>query len=213
MITTRVQTTTRLFLATIAAAGVALCLIAAPAAGAAGLRNCVDVAGPQSGRVGCYENVWADGVQVRMTFSNTSFKGATPKALDAFYVIAPQTDKPQGAPPNTFPHDHVVRDVPAQNHGNYSVQLQGFFVLCSGQGIVAAACVPSWTSIGGPDPLPFASTVNGHALTSAAAIESAAADGLVALVNLGPGAVIVGSISGNCGPVPGSPRVPSVPHQ
>jgi hypothetical protein len=132
-----------------------------------------------------------------MTFSNTSFKGATPKALDAFYVIAPQTDKPQGAPPNTFPHDHVVRDVPAQNHGDYSVQLQGFFVLCSGQGIVSGACVPSWTSIGGPDPLPFATTVNGQSLTSADAIESAAADGLVALINLGPGAVIVGSISGN----------------
>ena len=101
------------------------------------------------------------------------------------------------APPNTFPHDHVVRDVPAQNHGDYTVQLQGFFVLCSGQGIVSGACVPSWTSIGGPDPLPFATTVNGHALTSAGAIESAAAAGDLALVNLGPGAVIVGTVSGH----------------
>ena len=98
--------------------------------------------GPQSGRVGCYEVVWADGAQVRMTFSNTRFTGATPKALDPFYVLAPQTDTPQGAPPNTFPHDHVVRGVPSQNHGQYSVQLQGFFVLCSGQGIVSGACVP-----------------------------------------------------------------------
>jgi len=170
---------------------------AAPAVGAAGLRNCVDITGPQSGRVGCYELVWVNGSQHRMTFSNTSFQGATPKELDAFYVVAPQTDTPQGAPPNTFPHDHVVRDVPAQNHGNYSVQLQGFFVLCSGQGLVSGACVPSWTSVGGPDPLPFATTVKDKPLTSAGAIESAAAAGLVALINLGPGAVIVGSISGN----------------
>src|SRR5207244_3032960 len=133
----------------------------------------------------------------RMTFSNTLFTGATPRALDPFYVLAPQTDKPQGAPPNTFPHDHVVRDVPAQNHGTYSVQMQGFFVLCSGQGIVSGACVPAWTSVGGPDPLPFASTVNGHTLRSADAIEAAAAAGLVAPINLGPGAVIVGAISGN----------------
>lgn len=197
MITTRIKSTTRLFIATAGLAAVVLGLVAAPTAGAAGLRNCVDVAGPQSGRVGCYELVWADGVQVRMTFSNTSFQGSTPQALDPFYVIAPQTSAPQGAPPNTFPHDHVVSNAPAQNHGNYSVRMQGFFVLCSGQGIVSGACVPSWTSIGGPDPIPFATTVNGHALTSTGAIESAAADGLVALIDLGPGGVIVGSITGN----------------
>jgi hypothetical protein len=56
--------------------------------------------------------------------------------------------------------------------------------------------VPSWTNVGGPDALPFATTVNGHALTSTAAIESAAAAGLVSPINLGPGAVIVGSVSG-----------------
>ncbi len=196
MITTRIQTTTRLFIATMSLAAVAFALVAAPAAGAAGLRNCVDVAGPQSGRAGCYEEVWAAGTEYRMTFSNTRFTGATPKALDPFYVLAPQTDQPQGAPPNTFPHDHVVRDVPRENHGTYSVQLQGFFVLCSGQGIVSGACVPLWTSLGG-DPLPFAKTVNGHSLRSTIAIEAAAATGLVALINLGPGAVIVGSISGN----------------
>ena len=196
MITKRIQTTTRLFIATMSLAAVALALIAAPAASAAGLRNCVDVTGPQSGRVGCFEDVWANGAEYRMTFSNTLFTGATPRALDPFYVLAPQTDKPQGAPPNTFPHDHVVRDVPAQNHGTYSVQMQGFFVLCSGQGIVSGACVPAWTSVGGPDPLPFATTVDGHPLTSAGAIESAARDGNLALINLGPGAVIVGAVTG-----------------
>lgn len=132
-----------------------------------------------------------------MTFSNTTFWGATPKDLDAFYVVASQTDMPQGAPPNTFAHDHVVRGVPAQNHGNYRVKLQGLIVLCSGEGIVSGACVPTWTSIGGPDPLPFATTVDGRPLTSTDAIESASADGLVALINLGPIAMIVGSISGN----------------
>jgi hypothetical protein len=195
MITNRIKTTTRLFVATISLAAVALAVVAAPAVGAAGLRNCVDIAGPQSGRVGCYEDVWADGTQYRMTFSNTRFTGRTPKELDPFYVLAPQTDKPQGAPPNTFPHDHVVRAVPGQNHGQYSVQMQGYFVLCSGQGIVSGACVPSWTSVGGPDPLPFAKTVDGHALTSTDAIEAAAAAGNVALINLGPGAVIVGAVT------------------
>jgi hypothetical protein len=196
MITTRIQTATRLFIATISLAALALALVAAPAAGAAGLRNCVDVTGPQTGRVGCYENVWADGTQVRMTFSNQSFSGATPRALAPFYVVAAQTDKPQGAPPNTFAHDHVVRAVPQQNHGQYSVQLQGFFVLCSGQGIVSGACVPVWTSLGG-DPLPLAGHVNGQALTSTDAIESAADDGNLALINLGPGAVIVGTVTGS----------------
>jgi hypothetical protein len=197
MIATPIQTATRLVIATISLVAVALALLVAPAAGAAGLRNCVDVTGPQSGRAGCYEDVWANGAEYRMTFSNTRFTGATPKALDPFYVLAPQTDRPQGAPPNTFPHDHVVRAIPDQNHGSYSVEMQGFFVLCSGQGIGSGACLPSWTSIGGPDPLPFATRVNGQPLTSAGAIESAARDGSLALVNLGPGAVTVGAISGN----------------
>jgi len=194
MITTRIQTATRLFVATLSLAAVAVAFIAAPA-GAAGLRRCPDVAGPQSGRVGCYELVWADGVEYRMTFANTRFTGATPNALAPFYVLAPQTDRPQGAPPNTFPHDHVVRATPSQNHGQYSVKLQGFFVVCSGQGIASGACVPSWTSIGGPDPLPFAKTVNGHSLTSTSAIESAADAGDLTLIDLGPGAVIVGAIN------------------
>ena len=197
MITKRIQTATRLLIATVALGAAAFGVAFAPPVDAAGLRNCVDITGPQSGRVGCYELVWADGVEVRMTFSNTSFAGATPKELDAFYVVATQAASPQGAPPNTFAHDHVVRAIPAHNHGDLGVQLQGFFVLCSGQGIVNGACVPTWTSVVGPDPLPFATTVNGHPMTSAGAIESAAAAGHVALINLGPGAVIVGTISGN----------------
>ncbi|HEX5823093.1 MAG TPA: hypothetical protein VFY18_01420, partial [Candidatus Limnocylindrales bacterium] len=138
----------------------------AQAADGGGLRNCVDVTGKQIGQVGCYEKVWAGGVEYRMTFSNVKFSGNTPKELDRFYVLAPQTDTPQGPPPAPFSHDHVVRDLPAQNHGSYSVKLQGYFVLCSGQGIGSGACVPTWTAPGGPDVLPFATTVNGHPLTS-----------------------------------------------
>lgn len=194
MITTRMKATTRLLIAALSLSAMASAAVAVPIAGAAGLRNCVDIAGPQSGRAGCYEDVWADGAQYRMTFSNTKFSGATPQELDPFYVLAAQTDDPQGPPPNTFAHDHVVRAVPSQNHGEYSVRMQGFFVFCSGQGIATGACVPVWTSLGG-DPVPLAKTVDGHPLTSADAIEAAATAGDLALVNLGPNAVIVGSVT------------------
>ena len=193
MFQSHIRSITLSFVATIALATVAFGLATAPAVTGAGLRNCVDVSGPQTGRVGCYEDVWVDGAQVRMTFSNQSFKGATPKELDPFYVVAPQTDTAQGVVP-TFMHDHVVRAVPKQNHGGYSVQLQGYFVICTGQGIVSGACVPFWTSPGGPA-LPFAGHVNGQPLTSTGAIEAAAGAGNVALINLGPGAVIVGAVT------------------
>lgn len=184
---------------TVAAAAIVVTAIGVSAqpAEAGGIRNCVEIAGPQTGRVGCYELVWADGVQYRMTFSNQSFDGATPQDLEPFYVLAPQTDAPQGYPPNTFPHDHVVRAMPAGNHGTYTTKLQGYFVFCTGHGLASGACVARWTSLGGPDPVPFATTVNGQSLTSAEAIESAADAGLVSLANLGSSAVIVGSISGH----------------
>lgn len=183
---------------TVAAAAIAVMAFggAAAAADDGGIRNCVDITGKQSNRVGCYEDVWIDGEQVRMTFANVTFSGTTPKALDPFYVLAPQTDAPQGMPPATFGHDHVVRAAPTGNHGTYSTRLQGYFVFCSGAGLVSGACTATWTSLGGPDAVPFATTVDGHALTSAGAIEAAAESGLVALVNLGPTAVIVGTISG-----------------
>ena len=193
MIHTRIRSIALSSIAAMALATTAFGLATAPAATGAGLRNCVDVTGPQTGRVGCYEDVWADGAQVRMTFSNQGFKGATPKDLDPFYVLAPQTGTAQGAVP-AFMHDHVVRAVPSQNHGGYSAQLQGFFVICTGEAIVSGACVPLWTSPGGP-PLPFAGHVNGQPLTSTEAIESAAVAGHVVLINLGPGAVIVGAVT------------------
>ena len=196
MFVSRLQSASRLLLAAAALAAVALTGSGPQPADAAGLRNCVDITGPQSGRVGCWELVWVDDVQYRMTFSNTSFKGATPRDLEPFYVLAPQSDAPQGYPPNTFPHDHVVGSTPKQNIGTYTTHYQGFFVFCTLEGLVSGACEPTWTFLGGSDPAPLATTVNGQPLTSVEAIESAADAGLVALINLGPNAVIVASISG-----------------
>jgi len=171
--------------------------VAAPIGVAAGgLANCVDLTGKNAARVGCYEDVWVDGEQVRMTFSNTSFDGATPKELPPFYVLAPQTAAPQG-PMATFPHDHVIAAAPAKNKGTYGTKYQGFFVLCTRQGLVSGACDATWmTPPGAGGDLPFAHTVDGHRLTSTEAIEAFAADGDLALIDLGPGVVIVGSVTG-----------------
>ena len=57
MITTRLQSAGRLLLVAMALAAVTLSVGAARPAHAAGLRNCVDVPAPQSGRAGCWELV------------------------------------------------------------------------------------------------------------------------------------------------------------
>jgi hypothetical protein len=190
------RTTIRtLVLSTVAAAALVTMTIAGTvqAADGGGIRNCVDLTGKAANRVGCYEQVWSSGTEYRMTFSNVSFSGNVPKALEPFYVLAPQRADAQGYAPS-FLHDHVVRAIPKGNGGTYSTKLQGYFVLCTGQGLTTGSCVPLWTAPSG-DPLPFAATVDGHDLTSSDAIEAAASDGDVVLVNLGPNAVIVGSIS------------------
>jgi hypothetical protein len=160
-------------------------------AAAGGIRNCVDVTGKNLGRVGCYETVWSDDVEYRMTFSNQAFPGATPRTLDRFYVLAPQGNTPQGNI-SYFPHDHVVRDIPGDG-GNNTVKLAGFFVLCSEQGLTSGSCAPTWLNYG--QAMPFAKTVDGSPLTSTTAIEAAADAGDVVLLDLGPTAVIVGSIN------------------
>jgi hypothetical protein len=193
--TTQLSAPIRLSIAALGVAAAALGASGPTLAGDGGPTNCVDVTGKNTGRVGCYEDVWVDGTQIRMTFSNQGFDGATPKDLDPFYVIAPQTDRPQG-PMASFPHDHVVGAAPAQNRGAYSTKLQGFFVLCSGQGIASGACESAWLTPPGGSPLPFAHTVDGQQLTSSEAIEAAAAHGDLALIDLGPSAVIVGSLTG-----------------
>jgi hypothetical protein len=198
MIMTRhFQSIARILLATVAVAGLAL--IAGGAAGsaqAAGLRNCTEISGGFL-RSGCWEDVWAGGAEYRMTFTTgccSQFKGRVPDDLDNFYVIAPQDDPPQSL--NAFfRHDHVVRDIPAQNHGTYSTRLHGFFVLCSPSGIASGACVFELNSLAPGLTLPFAKTVNGQALTSVEPLEAAVDAGLITLVDTG--AVIVGTINQN----------------
>lgn len=192
---TRSRLTTRARIAAIAFAALALALPAAAPVHAAGLRNCVDVPVGQSGRVACWEYVWANSVQVRMTFANHGFTGATPgERVGSFYVVAQQAGTPQGAPPNTFAHDHTVAAVPAGNHGEYRVHLRGFIAVCSELGMATGACVPTMTAIEGYGTLPLPKTANGHALTSVGPIESAAAAGIIVLFDTG--AVLVATISG-----------------
>ena len=186
----RFQNTTRVRIAILAVAALTLVLAAAPPVHATGVGNCGDVT-PLRPLAACTEMVWANGVQYSMTFSNTQFAGATPAILDNFYVIAPQTDTPQG-PPVPFPHDHVIGDVPPNNHGDYNVRLHGFLVFCSAQGISSGGCVPTMTST--PFGIvPLAKTVNGQNLTSVGPIESPANSGLLVLFDTG--AVLVGTIN------------------
>jgi hypothetical protein len=80
----------------------------------------------------------------------------------------------QGTVP--FLHDHVIGDLQSQKHsdsrGQDRVRYHAFFVLCSPLGISSGGCVPTMTSIPGPATMPFATTVNGHKLTSTDPIES-----------------------------------------
>lgn len=166
---------------------------AASTVAAGGLVNCIDATGKNSGRVGCWEDVWSGGIQYRMTFPNQSFDGATPTELARFYVLAPQAASAQGPAPS-FPHDHVIPNVPAGS-ASYTVHVAGFFVLCTEQGLISGDCVPMWMAPPGGPVLPFADVVAGGPLTSTAAIEAAAVAGNVALVDLGPNAVMVGTIN------------------
>jgi hypothetical protein len=193
MNTPRIHKATRVRVAALAVAALALLVPAGATVQAAGIRNCADVIGPSFGPVACYETIWANGVQHRMTFANQGFSGTINSKPDPFYVLAPQTATPQGTVP--FAHDHVAGDVSTQNHGDYSVKLESYFVLCSAPGLISGACEPAWTSIPGFGTVPFAKTVGGQPLNTVERIESAAGAGLVTPIDLG--AVIVGTISGN----------------
>jgi hypothetical protein len=188
------QSAVRLLIAATAVVGIVL--VAVPTAGsvqAAGLTNCTEMSTSKP-RSGCWEDVWVGGVEHRMVFATgwgTQFKGNVPDDLDGFYVIAPQEEPPQSLAAS-FRHDHVVRDIPTANHGDYNVRLHGYFVVCSAAGIASGACVFEMNS---PQPgftLPFAKTVNGQALTSVEPLEAAVDAGLITLFDTG--AVIVGSI-------------------
>ena len=177
---TRPQNTILVRIAAIAVAALTLVLAAALPVQAAGLPNC-----GVSGTTPCFEKVWVDGHQFKMTFINLNPPPTTAPTTN-FYVVAPQTGTPQGAGPfSPFLHDHVT-DTPTheENHGDLNVRYHGFLVFCSAQGISSGACVPTMTSIGGGI-VPLAKTVNGHRLTSVDRIKSAAHSGLLTLVDTG----------------------------
>jgi hypothetical protein len=157
-------------------------LAAASPVQAAGLANCND----NGGVAPCYEKVWVDGVQLKMRFVNLNPKPSNARTQN-FYVTAPQTDAPQGLLP--FLHDHVIGDVPSQNHsddrGGDRVRYHGFFVLCSAQGVSSGGCVPTMTEIPGLGTIPLAKTVNGQKLSSANPIESPANSALLTLFDTG----------------------------
>ena len=190
------QRKTRILVSTVAIAVLAVAGPAVAPPGAAALTNCIEI-GPSAPLRGCWENVWVDGVEYRMTFTGGAkpLRGNVPtENLGAFYVIGPQTDTPQSLD-HPFMHDHVVAAVPRQNGGEYTPIYQGILVLCSEQGILSGACVPTFsTPPGAGGPIPLATTVNGQPLTSVEAIEAAADAGLVTLV---PAGLLVGAISGN----------------
>ena len=138
----------------------------------------------------CYELVWVHGVEVRMTFSQEG--NPLPHVPNAkvqnFYVIAAQTDTPQGFVPPI--HDHTIQAAPGDP--GWTPFLHGYFVVCSAQGLRSGACVAVGTDFGF-GALPLAQSVNGEPLTSAETIEAGIRVGL--LVALDTTAVFVGNIS------------------
>jgi hypothetical protein len=153
----------------------------------AGLTGSAAVAAPvdcvlQTHRGACYEPIWVHGVQVTMTFPQAANPLPGPRNTNVmnFYVVAPQTDTPQGVLP--FGHDHVVPAMPGE--AGYSVYLQGYLVLCSAEGLISGGCGATIIQYGGAT-LPLARTVNGQRLISAEPIEPAADAGLVVLFSAG----------------------------
>ena len=174
---------TNVLLGAVILAAVAFFVPAASPALAAGLTNCVPLSlGDRSGA--CWEFVWVNGVEHRMVFSQEAkqFPGTIQSdRVGNFYVTAPQTDTPQGALP--FRHDHTVTDT-------QFTKLHGFLVFCSEAGITSGSCeTPT------PGSFPLARTVNGQALESTQAIESAASSGLVTLLDTG--ATFAAHVTGN----------------
>ena len=158
---------------------------AVPAAHAAPV-NCLN----RTHQGACWELVWVDGVEVRMTFSQAGDPLPTiPNAkVQNFYVIAPQTATPQGNIPPI--HDHTIQAAPGDP--GWTPFMHGYFVLCSAEGLTSGACVAVSTDFGF-GPLPLAKSVNGEPLTSAETIEAGIDAGL--LVAVDTGAVFIGTVS------------------
>ncbi len=159
---------------------------AVPAAQAAPV-NCLD----RTHQGACYELVWVNGVEVRMTFPQAGDPLPTiPNArVQNFYVMAAQTDTPQGDVPPI--HDHTIQAAPGDP--GWTPFMHGYFVICSAEGLRSGDCVAILTDFPGFGTLPLAQSVNGEPLTSAETIEAGIDAGL--LVALDTTAVFVGTVS------------------
>ena len=165
---------------------ISLFVSAVPAAQAAPV-NCVN----RTHQGACYELVWVHGVEVRMTFPQGGDPLPTiPNAkVQNFYVIAAQTDTPQGDVPSPI-HDHTIQAAPGDP--GWTPFMHGYFVVCSAEGLASGDCVAVPTDFGF-GPLPLAQSVNGEPLTSAETIEAGIDAGLLDLVDTG--AVFLGTVS------------------
>jgi hypothetical protein len=145
----------------------------------------------QTHKGACYEFVWVHGVQVRMTFPQAGNPLPTiPNAkTQNFYVIAQQTDTPQGDLPAN--HDHTIKAAPGDP--GWTPFMHGYFVVCSAAALASGACVAVESDFPGFGTLQLAQSVNGQPLTSAETIEAGIRAGL--LVALDTTAVFVGNIS------------------
>jgi hypothetical protein len=175
-------------LAAVVLTACSLLLLGAPIAQATPV-NCVDA----TRLVACYELVWVDGVQRRMTFPQAGVPvDRVPSTnVQNFYVMAPQTSEPQAALP--FLHDHTIAGLPRD--GGHTVFLHGYFVACSAEGLSSGACVATISEVPGFGTLPLAKTVNGEELTSTEVIESAVEAGLLTLIDTT--AVFIGVVNPN----------------
>jgi hypothetical protein len=165
---------------------VSMFVSAVPAAQAAPV-NCVN----QTHQGACYEFVWVNGVEVRMTFpqAGTPLSHLPNAKVQNFYVIAPQTATPQGDIPPI--HDHTIQAAPGDP--GWTPFMHGYFVLCSAEGLRSGDCVAVLTQFPGDGILPLAESVNGEPLTSAERIEAGIDAGL--LVAVDTGAVLIGTVS------------------
>ena len=165
---------------------ISLFVSAVPAAQAVPV-NCVR----QTHQGACYEFVWVHGVQVRMTFPQAGNPLPTiPNAkVQNFYVIAQQTDTPQGDLPAN--HDHTIQAAPGDP--GWTPFMHGYFVVCSAAALASGACVAVVSDFPGFGTLQLAQSVNGQPLTSAETIEAGIAARL--LVALDTTAVFVGTVS------------------
>jgi hypothetical protein len=185
------ETMARLIRRSIAAAVVSIAISmfvsAVPAAQAAPV-NCVH----QTHQGACYEFVWVNGVEVRMTFPQAGHPlSHIPNAkVQNFYVIAPQTATPQGDVPAPI-HDHTIQAAPGDP--GWTPFMHGYFVVCSAEGPTNDDCVAVPSDFPGFGPLPLAQSVNGEPLTSAETIEAGIEAGLLDVVDTT--AVFIGTVS------------------